>query len=903
MSHRYRIATVAIALAGALALVVSGRPDVSGPRDAPAVPVARAAGTHTTGLLALSPAARAQISDAIGADSQSYLVHRHREALYAPNPGQGLTAVFRPGGVWVAGASGHIRIDLTGAGFAAGVRKLVPVRPTASADRVVYRRSGIQEWYANGPLGLEQGFTIARPSGQRPHGGLTLRLAVAGDLNPSLMAGGRGVEFMRGGIPVLRYAQLEARDARGVPLASSMRVVSGQILLNVDVRGASYPLSVDPLIQSAPKLVEGANEEIDGGDFGWSVGLSQDGNTAVVGGPEYEKIGEGDFNGAAWVFVRSGDSWVLQSSRLRGSEGSDFGESVAISPDGNTIVVGAPHASGGAVWTFTRNGTTWSSGTKTPSPVGSSAEDFGEAVALSSNGEVMFAGAPEFESGRGGAWVYTKSGSEWVQEDSISSPEVGYGLFGSAIALSETGATAIIGAPATKSSVPGAAWIFQQSGKKWVQQGETLSGSEEEPFTLGVDYGGDFGGSVAISADGNTALVGGFLDHQAAGAAWGFTRSGTAWSQQGPKITARGELNATATGVGGFFGIAVALTPDGNTAIIGAAADNEFTGAAWTFKLSEGRWGQQPGKLLGGEESEGGAFGNSVAIAADGRTAIIGGGRGPTGLPPVVGGAWIFSLEPPSATTGNASQVGATSATLGGLVDPDGSEVAECAIEYGPAGSFASSAACPHISGIGATPEPVTVEVRGLAPDTMFNFRVRAVTEGGSSTGATAYFTTTVEEKAAEQTVLASGPTLQPLLRLALVPATSLDFARLRVKAAPHHPPNPPNLYKVTGLSPLLRAAGTTVRYRCDPCLIVNRPFRLDKHTNVPRTHRSLAEGTMRSLLAEEPELYAGSVLNIEISETGYRPALITYHLRVKGKIERSPVCSASPGPIAVCQA
>ena len=71
--------------------------------------------------------------------------------------------------------------------------------------------------------------------------------------------------------------------------------------------------------------------------------------------------------------------------------------------------------------------------------------------------------------------------------------------------------------------------------------------------------------SVALSADGNTALVGGWKDNSTKGAAWVFTRSGGAWSQQGPKLTGGGEA-----GEGGF-GTSVALSADGNTALIGGA--------------------------------------------------------------------------------------------------------------------------------------------------------------------------------------------------------------------------------------------------------------------------------------------------------------------------------------------
>jgi hypothetical protein len=827
----------------------------------------------SAGLPGLQPGAMAQISDAIGAQEPSYLVQRHGASFDVRNPPQRLAAVFSAAGVSVRGSWGRVRIDLSGVGSGAQARGLASVQPAASANRVVYHRAGVTEWYANGPLGIEQGFTVGRPLGLRPGGTLTLRLALQGGLRPTLMTGGRGVELTRTGIPVLAYGELEARDARGVPLESSMHLLGKQILLEVNTRGARYPLSVDPLIQAAPKLVEGTAEGLDGGDFGFSVALSEDGDTAVVGGKEYAE------NGAAWVFVRSGDAWVQQGPRLSGSERSEFGESVAISPDGNTVVVGGPRASGrGAVWVFSRNGATWSGATKVAiSPLVPSAGDFGETVALSSNSEVMFVGEPEFE-GRGGVWVYTKSGSEWVPlEHPIPCPEP-EAAFGSAIALSETGATAIIGGFALQSDA-GGAWVFQRSGAEWVQQGGQLSGAGEEPFTPGTGAGGGLGSSVAISSDGSTALVGGFLDHNGEGAAWAFTRSGTSWSQQGPKITAAGEVNSNTIGVGGFFGSALALTPDGSTAIVGAPGDSNFAGAAWIFKRSEGQWIQQPGKLQGGEESEGGGFGNSVAIASDGRTALIGGGSALAGSPPVVGGAWIFELEPPSAVTGSASQIETNSATLQGLVDPDGSEVTECTIEYGPAGSLAEHAPCSPISGDGTTPEAVTAQVGGLAPGTTYGFRVQAVTEGGSSTGATASFTTAA---------LTVSPLPQQLKPAPLVKSPPLPDVRAHIYRS-FAPASGVFGFLVVGEVPLGGYVVLTCNGKGCPFTRYQSPPRRSASTcRLPSTSRhgvSVHECISLTTFLAQRRIHPGDEVTVEIERPGWTPKRFTYRLEPKGRL------------------
>src|SRR5437870_5081803 len=81
--------------------------------------------------------------------------------------------------------------------------------------------------------------------------------------------------------------------------------------------------------------------------------------------------------------------------------------------------------------------------------------------------------------------------------------------------------------------------------------------------------------SVALSADGNTAIVGGLNDNAGAGAVWVFTRSGGVWTQQGSKLVGTGAVGNAAQGV------SVALSADGNTAFVGGREDNVGAGAAW----------------------------------------------------------------------------------------------------------------------------------------------------------------------------------------------------------------------------------------------------------------------------------------------------------------------------------
>src|SRR4029077_9854340 len=85
------------------------------------------------------------------------------------------------------------------------------------------------------------------------------------------------------------------------------------------------------------------------------------------------------------------------------------------------------------------------------------------------------------------------------------------------------------------------------------------------------------GKPVALSADGTLALIGGHVDNAETGAAWVFTRAGTAWNQQGLKPTGSGEIGP------GAFGFKLALSADGQTALSGGIDDNQSVGAVWPF--------------------------------------------------------------------------------------------------------------------------------------------------------------------------------------------------------------------------------------------------------------------------------------------------------------------------------
>jgi hypothetical protein len=238
--------------------------------------------------------------------------------------------------------------------------------------------------------------------------------------------------------------------------------------------------------------------------------------------------------------------------------------------------------------------------------------------------------------------------------------------FAVSVALSGDGNTALIGAPGGTVSANGvgAAWVFTRTGGGWTQQGPELVGDCNCASGAGEIGTGSFGSSVALSADGNTALIGAVSDDNGEGAAWVFTRTAGAWSQQGTKLVGDCTIKCTGpNGTGeepdwaGNFATSVALSGDGDTALIGASNDDNEDGAAWVFTRTAGAWSQQGTKLVGdctstpctgpngtgeiatGGYSGGGAFGFAVALSGDGNTALIGADNDDHDK----GAAWVFT--------------------------------------------------------------------------------------------------------------------------------------------------------------------------------------------------------------------------------------------------------------------
>ncbi|CAH0537239.1 FG-GAP repeat protein [Vibrio marisflavi] len=372
--------------------------------------------------------------------------------------------------------------------------------------------------------------------------------------------------------------------------------------------------------------------------FGFSVSLSSDGNAMVVGayGEDSEATGVGGnealngagLSGAAYVFSRSGSTWSQQAYvKASNTEANDnFGRSVAISLDGNTLAVGAngedSEATGidgneslssatesGAVYVFTLSGSTWSQQSYIKASNTEADDNFGISVSLSSDGNTLAVGANGEDSEAtgidgtesvngalqsGAVYVFSRSGSTWSQQAYVKASNTeADDNFGASVSISSDGNTLVVGADGEDSEATGidgndslngalssgAAYVFSRSGSTWSQQAYVKASNTAADDNFGV--------SVSISSDGNTLAVGATGEDSestgvdgdgtvngasASGAVYVFSRSGSTWSQQAYFKASNAEADDN-------YGASVSSNSDGSTLAVGAdGEDSEATG-------------------------------------------------------------------------------------------------------------------------------------------------------------------------------------------------------------------------------------------------------------------------------------------------------------------------------------
>jgi hypothetical protein len=342
---------------------------------------------------------------------------------------------------------------------------------------------------------------------------------------------------------------------------------------------------------------------------GTSVALSRDGNTAGFGGPNDNKG-----IGAAWVFARSHGEWSQQAKLVGagvvGNHASQ-GYSVSLSGDGNTVVVGGPvdNKNTGAVWVFTRSRDMWRQQAKLVG-AGAIGRSFqGWSAALSGDGDTIIVGGPYDNNGIGAAWVFTRSPGGWRQQAKlIGRGAVGRAQQGFSVALSGDGNTAIVEGFSDhfgRSGPPvGAAWVFTRSQGLWTQETK-IAGAL---------------GSVSLSDDGKTAITGEVGRRQSVARVLTGTRN--IWRRQAMFVGVNGQES---------------LSGDGDRAVIAEERINSGndTGAALVFTRSRDAW-RRLARLTGSDEITEGV---SVSLSGDGNVAMI----GQPGYGKFAGAAWVFA--------------------------------------------------------------------------------------------------------------------------------------------------------------------------------------------------------------------------------------------------------------------
>ena len=325
---------------------------------------------------------------------------------------------------------------------------------------------------------------------------------------------------------------------------------------------------------------------------------------------------------AAAQFTQQGPKLVATGAVGNAQQGF----AVALSGDGNTAIVAANNdvVNSPAAWVWTRSGSVWTQQSQKLIGLGLGTAQQGVSAALSSDGNTALVGGSSDNGSIGAAWVWTRNQGAWTQQFKlIASNYIGFPRLGLSVSLSADGNTAIVGGPFDSNS-SGAAWIWTRSGAQWIQQTKLVG-------TAGAAQA-EQGFAVALSADGNTAITG--APNVAPGAVWIWRKVDGVWTQSA-KLVGTGGVGLV------WQGYSVALNADGTTAIVGAPADNSFMGAAWIFTRSGETWTQQSAKLVAPAATEPVQQGHSVAISADGNTAIVG-GFGDKGT---AGAAWIWKRD------------------------------------------------------------------------------------------------------------------------------------------------------------------------------------------------------------------------------------------------------------------
>lgn len=419
-------------------------------------------------------------------------------------------------GKLLVGARASFDLAIDAWGCASPLEQLAPVAPALATDspfRIEYDHpgQGLLEAYVSGPLGIEQVVRVSRlPACAIAGAPLSLRIRSSPDWRAVLRDG--VVELGEPSGRTLFLGHAFAEDAIGRELSTGLRVVDGEVRIEVAVGGAVLPIHIDPLLweRAQTRTVNAPGAAGDG--FGASVALSDD--TVLTAASGASVVGK------VYAYERANllaePQVLVDPSSMTGGA---FGRALAI--DGNVAVVGAPNEvaikAPGRAYLLTRSSADarWSivEPALTAGRASAAADRFGSAVAVS--GDLIIVGGPGVTSGepsaRGAGAVFAfryKAGEvrslgqlpfphECARPHGATDGFAGYG-FGSSLSLN--GTTALVGAPGS-AACSGSAYLYE------AEDGVFGSGVALLPTATGALGENDrFGEVVGLSA--SLAVIG-----------------------------------------------------------------------------------------------------------------------------------------------------------------------------------------------------------------------------------------------------------------------------------------------------------------------------------------------------------------------------------------------------------
>ncbi|MCK9386125.1 MAG: FG-GAP repeat protein [Nevskia sp.] len=309
-----------------------------------------------------------------------------------------------------------------------------------------------------------------------------------------------------------------------------------------------------------------------GDQYGISCALSGNGDVLAVGSDYWE--GASNNQGGVYIYDRSGSSWTQRGAVLVATDAASnykFGHGVALSDDGTVLAVATVAA---GVYVYDWSGSAWVlRGVKIASTIATS-------VALSSDGNTLVVGIPNYSAvyANGGlVRTYAWSGSAWVEAAGAVYYMTANAFFGWSVALSADAMVLAVGATGDNigaGASSGSVYVYDWNGSGWTIRLVSAHGS--------VAYG-NFGTGVALSGDASTLVIGEqgwYADSTHSGRCHFYDLSASALTL-GSTIFSPGTPEA-----GARFGCSVAIDKLGRSVVVGEySRDTPVAdeGALYTF--------------------------------------------------------------------------------------------------------------------------------------------------------------------------------------------------------------------------------------------------------------------------------------------------------------------------------